>query len=115
MIPIDYEKIFNEIADELKSKESTAVNISFADIKLNKAQMNNYTLNYDDIDFGAGIKKIISKLMHKLIKRTLLFLTKDQNEINSTLAGKIEELSSKVQYLENKAQILEEKIAGVDR
>ncbi|MCR5496173.1 MAG: hypothetical protein K6F15_11120 [Treponema sp.] len=108
MKEINYEEIIRNITAEIEAKKAKEAKVAFDDIKLNKAQYNNYTVKYDSIDFGKGIKKIVNKIMNKLIKRTTFSLTQDQNDINHNLVNKIEELSSKVQYLENKVKILEE-------
>lgn len=109
MKKIDYDEIVRNITAELEAKKLAVEKLSFDDVKLSKAQYNNYSLKYDSIDFGKGLKKIINKLANKVFKRTGFMLTQDQNEINHTFIGKIEELYSRVQYLENKIQILEEK------
>lgn len=108
MKEIDYDEIIRNITAELESKKLKETKLSFDDIKLNKAQFNNYEVKYDSIDLGMGFKKIINKIINKAIKRTGFMLTQDQNEINHTLVKKIEELYSRIQYLENKVQILEE-------
>ncbi len=109
MTPIDYDKITDEAVDALKSKKVTTKEINFSDIKISRAQLNNFSMNYDSIDFGRGAKKILHKLFNKLIRKTGLELVKEQNEINAELIKKIEELNQRILYLENKIEILQER------